>query len=237
MSLGKLLATGRSLVGGAPDAGRYNISERNRLPKFGSAKNPFANPPAATPVSNAPITNPKPIEPVIAVEVATTSPFAAPAVQPTPSAVQSVTPLPSFASVLPDPVGAPGARFGQRVLSGWSVVAQGTSLLAKRVWPMLKRVVALIGRWISGGFGRLRRPEPKSFIPRFGKPAVQTELSLDNVKVVRSDLVESDLEVVEAGTETGTQAGPKVPARSTNRGPVPPALKKLTDRILGPQLH
>jgi len=42
MSLGKLLATGRSLVGGAPDEGRYNISSRNRLPKFGSAKNPFA---------------------------------------------------------------------------------------------------------------------------------------------------------------------------------------------------
>ena len=55
MSLGKLLATGRSLVGGAPSLGRYNISERNRLPKFGSAKNPFApsatsDPKAATPV-------------------------------------------------------------------------------------------------------------------------------------------------------------------------------------------
>ena len=46
MSLGKLLATGRSLVGGAPDEGRYNISSRNRLPKFGSTKNPFA--PSAT---------------------------------------------------------------------------------------------------------------------------------------------------------------------------------------------
>lgn len=42
MSLGKLLSTGRSLIGGAPGEGRYNISNANRLPKFGSVKNPFA---------------------------------------------------------------------------------------------------------------------------------------------------------------------------------------------------
>jgi hypothetical protein len=138
---------------------------------------------------------------------------------------------------MPEVGGASEVRFGQRILSGWSVVAQGVSRLAKRVWPILKHVGAQIGRWISGRVSRFRRPEPKSFIPRFGKPAVQTELSLDNVKVLRSDLVESDLEVVEAGTETGTQAGPKAPVRAANRGPVPPALKKLTDRILGPQLH
>ena len=46
MSLGKLLATGRSLIGGAPGEGRYNISNANRLPKFGSGENPFA--PSAT---------------------------------------------------------------------------------------------------------------------------------------------------------------------------------------------
>ena len=46
MSLGKLLSTGRSLIGGAPGEGRYNISNVNRLPKFGSKQNPFA--PSAT---------------------------------------------------------------------------------------------------------------------------------------------------------------------------------------------
>jgi hypothetical protein len=40
-------------------------------------------------------------------------------------------------------------------------------------------------------------------MPRFGKPAVQGELSLDKVKVVRSDLAHADLEVVRLG------AGPK----------------------------
>lgn len=55
MSLGKLLATGRSLVGGAPGLGRYDISERNRLPKFGSAKNPFAPSATSEPKAAAPV--------------------------------------------------------------------------------------------------------------------------------------------------------------------------------------
>jgi hypothetical protein len=35
-------------------------------------------------------------------------------------------------------------------------------------------------------------------MPRFGKPPVQGELSLEKIKVVRGDLAHSDLEVVEA---------------------------------------
>ena len=44
MSLGKLLSTGRSLIGGAPHSGRYDISNCNNLPKFNAATNPFAQP-------------------------------------------------------------------------------------------------------------------------------------------------------------------------------------------------
>lgn len=36
-------------------------------------------------------------------------------------------------------------------------------------------------------------------MPQFGKPTVQGELSLDRVKVVRSDLTHADLEVVRLG--------------------------------------
>jgi hypothetical protein len=72
MSLGKLLATGRSLVGSHGDAHRFQINKRMALPKFISPKNPFASgaqqeraearPPAASPTeakiraSNAPAT-------------------------------------------------------------------------------------------------------------------------------------------------------------------------------------
>ena len=81
--------------------------------------------------------------------------------------------------------------------------------------------------------GVFRKSEPKSVIPRFGKPAVQTELSLDRVKVVRNSLEDSDLEVVTADTATSTQVAPKTPVASPKRGPVPPALKKMTERLLG----
>lgn len=222
MSLGKLLATGRSLVGGAPDAGRYNLSERNRLPKFGSAKNPFAAP-AATPATLA------------SVEGAEPAPIEVPV-------VKAATPF----SVMESPVSAPGAatatvtvpqaKIVERVQVVLTVVRGGAERVLAVAWPLLKSFAARVAGWVGRLLGWFRRSEPNSFIPRFGKPAVQTELSLDNVRVLRSDLVESDLEVVVADTATGTQAGPRVPVATPNRGPVPPALKKLTDRILGPQL-
>ena len=43
MSLGKLLATGRSLMGSRGEAHRYRADRRGALPKFGSPKNPFAS--------------------------------------------------------------------------------------------------------------------------------------------------------------------------------------------------
>jgi hypothetical protein len=42
MSLGRLLSTGRSLVGVRSAGGRYRMSDPRTLPKFGSSKNPFA---------------------------------------------------------------------------------------------------------------------------------------------------------------------------------------------------
>jgi len=47
-------------------------------------------------------------------------------------------------------------------------------------------------------FSAIGRPRVLG-IPRFGKPQVQGELSLDRVKVVRNDLAHADLEVVRAG--------------------------------------
>ena len=44
--------------------------------------------------------------------------------------------------------------------------------------------------------GRVRVKAAKPAIPRFTKPPVQGELSLDKIKVVRNDLSDADLEVV-----------------------------------------
>ena len=43
MSLGKLLATGRSLIASQGGAHRYRANKRVALPKFGSMKNPFTS--------------------------------------------------------------------------------------------------------------------------------------------------------------------------------------------------
>lgn len=43
MSLGRLLATGKSLVSGQNRVGRYRLSKQMGLPKFGSPRNPFAS--------------------------------------------------------------------------------------------------------------------------------------------------------------------------------------------------
>jgi hypothetical protein len=42
MSLGRMLATGKSLVGGQNSTGRYHLSKQMGLPKFVSPRNPFA---------------------------------------------------------------------------------------------------------------------------------------------------------------------------------------------------
>ena len=59
--------------------------------------------------------------------------------------------------------------------------------------------------WITrlmGAFARVRKVRPRkgarsASIPRFGKPAVQGELLLENIKVVRNDLSDADLEIVQ----------------------------------------
>jgi hypothetical protein len=49
-------------------------------------------------------------------------------------------------------------------------------------------------------FSAIGRPQLAG-IPRFGKSAVQGELTLDRVKVVRNDLTHADLEVVRSGSK------------------------------------
>jgi hypothetical protein len=50
MSLGRLLAAGKSLMGGRDDMSPYRVNKGVCLPKFGSPRNPFA-PPAKTEAS------------------------------------------------------------------------------------------------------------------------------------------------------------------------------------------
>src|ERR1019366_622798 len=67
------------------------------------------------------------------------------------------------------------------------------------------RAAALLGGCkgkLTGMVGRVRVKAAKPAIPRFPKPPVQGELSLDKIKVMRNDLSDADLEVISGRAPT-----------------------------------
>jgi len=164
MSLGKLLAAGKSWVGG-DGIGRYRMQKNIRLPKFISPRNPFKSEPT-----------------------------------------EGVSALPVVAPELPAvTVGAVSTANG---VSRWTCL--GVRLRRFAMYCLDHNP------FTHGGQAKLPA------IPRFGKPGVQGELSLDKVKVIRSDLAHTDLEVVQVGLG-GNQAAS-------------PAWRNLTARVFGASL-
>jgi hypothetical protein len=223
MSLGKLLSTGRSLIGGAPHSGRYDISNCNNLPKFNAATNPFAQPskpaepvPVAPAPAPAPELAPEPVAPP-QVDAAAAADVLAPT-QPKKTQLieyKKTQRLPQVA----------GPSFMDTAILKSKAVAQAASTFCRASFAKLSGLT----RKVSGLF---RRKEPATVFPRLGKPAVQTLLSLDNVRVIRNSLEDSDLEIVTTRTATSTQVAPTTPVASPKRGPVPAALKKLSARLM-----
>jgi hypothetical protein len=175
MSMGRLLAAGKSLVGAQNASSRFRLDKRGRLPKFGSAKNPFASEPR----------KPAAVEPT---PLAPTAPAAELAVHAMPAADNPPPPPPATARL----------RRAVRRLREWCVEANPIP--------------------------RLAGPARSAFspMPGFTGAPIQSELSLDEVKVVRNDLSDADLEVV-----------PAKPARRADSVPLPEAnaWSRLTTRI------
>jgi len=154
MKFGKLLAAGKSWVGGN-GVGRYQMRDGLALPKFISPRNPFKQEAAAGPI-----------------------------------APPSVAAAPAVNGALPV-ADAPVANVATGTASG--APARAKVSVKARLGAGVKQVALFF--LDHNPFSAIGRPK-LSGIPRFGKPAVQGELSLDKVKVVRSDLNHSDLEVV-----------------------------------------
>lgn len=175
MKFGKLLAAGKSWAGG-PGSGRYQMREGLQLPKFISPKNPFKPEAAASPAPSA----------TVAVAPATIM-----TPQPAPVAPQALmTPPTSLRAKMARINWKNRAQQAGRTAGRLSVkLAQGTGAGLQR---------AALFCMDHNPFSAIGRPKLPG-IPRFGKPAVQGELSLDRVKVVRNDLTHADLEVVPAG--------------------------------------
>jgi hypothetical protein len=171
MSLGKLLTTGKSLVGLSHSNSRYQL-QKGALPKFESAKNPFAGKAPAEPAEREPqLPKLPPAEAAIAGNKAQRLSALGALIVDREAAVVNRNSQPAEPAKVSEP----------------AKVAAPVDSWLKKINPMV---------W----FGNRKPAEPKPAIPRFSKPhaPVQGELSLDNIKVMRNDLSEADVEVVPA---------------------------------------
>jgi hypothetical protein len=169
MSLGKLLTTGKSLVGLHNSGVRYQL-RKGALPKFESAKNPFAARTQAESSTTNPARGP---------ELPKLTPAEAAA-----AGLKKTQPLSVLGSLIAVREAAVDAKRNSQPAEPPKVAAPVDSWL-KKINPLV---------WL----GNRKPAEPESPIQRFGKSRtpVQGELSLDNIKVMRNDLSDTDLEVV-----------------------------------------
>lgn len=118
-----------------------------------------------------------------------------------------------------DAAPASGGRVDVRPVPSAGLGAAGSAAApASEVVPGLLRRLCNFS-WRRAG----KRPKPA--VPRFGHGPIQTELSLDKIKVMRNDLSDTDVEVVQApqrpvpagGAAAVSMARPAVPANAWQR--------------------
>ena len=174
MSLLRLLAAGKSLVGMSDAETRYRVTSQRLLPQFGAVRNPFSSRGKKGPAQMGPGSSedhrPKGVPQEIRCSPALRGESeAAPRRGPQGVATPASRSARKFGEVL--------RRRTAALLAGWKMKLMG--VLAKR-----------------------RRKATNPAIPGFTKPPVQGELSLDRIKVVRNDLSDADLEVIPAKPPT-----------------------------------
>ena len=188
MSLMQLLTNGKTLVDLKHSTHRYHMPGKNFFPKFGALKNPFTPPEKNEPAAAV-------IAPAIAKE-AKPKPYTRPAKIPVkiPAVILKATQRMAVLSEklketkrLPF-VAARKSAAPQPASPAW--------------WEKFLDEAGAVMSKLAGWWSQRKSPV-KPAIPRFDKPVVQGELSLENIKVVRNDLNDADLEVVPAKTFTG----------------------------------
>lgn len=246
MSLGKLLTAGKSLVGLHNSAARYQL-RTGALPKFESQKNPFtARPHDEEASSNADKLTPAEMA-AASLKDTQRLPLLVPKPEASGESVQPAQPEEDRTRPASSPA-APGSAE-----KGWDEVVLGLQGAKRKLppegeTPNMPEVPSAINGWLRKlnplvWWDNRKPAQPKSAIPRFEKAPVQGELSLDNIKVVRNDLSEVDLEIVpmkarpakpppapifgvEAGATAAAMAIPELP-------PAKNAWEFLGERLLG----
>jgi hypothetical protein len=208
MSLLRLLTTGKSLVGVKVTESRYRLTSQRLLPQFGSARNPFSSRGNSAPVPT--------------------------------EAHSPEDPGANCASEerrgIPSSCGKSAAGFPSAVQD--RVVSTSASGQCRKEALRL-RAVALLTGWrakVSRLLGRPRGKTARPAIPRFTKQPVQpvqSELSLDKIKVVRNDLSDADLEVVTARQPAAPAIPAPGPRSEEGTGVAQSTWGRVTTRIFG----
>ena len=209
MSLLRLLAAGRSLVGMKDTTSRYRMRTANLLPKFVSPKNPFATTPKTAPAKTEPAAVPTSPAPAASkpepVKMETTPLFDCKPKQVTAAAKAPATPVSEAAipaAAMPAPAPATKPRQAKPVAKG--PVKLSVKVESKPAAPASvasPKKPASVGSWVKKinplSYLPSREPSQKKSV-KPGRAPVQGELSLEKVKVVRNDLSDADVEIIAA---------------------------------------
>jgi hypothetical protein len=198
MSIGRLLAAGKSMAVGHV-RGRYRVDKRVQLPKFNSPKNPFAaeskvqSPESRVQSQEKEVQSPESkvqsLEPAAVVEV------------PEQLREPNITMLgvpPSGGSDTRPPKGGTPNKLPVKTLA--DLAARGPEIVGAKAVRAVKWVGEVGKKFNPLPLLARRRGPARSAFRSVSRPAVQTELSLDSVKVMRNDLSDADLEVVVSKT-------------------------------------
>ncbi|MGO8927590.1 MAG: hypothetical protein ACLQU3_11950 [Limisphaerales bacterium] len=200
MSLLRLLAAGKSLVDMKDAETRYRVTGQRLLPQFGAGRNPFSDKEKAEPVQTEPH----------------------PPGDHKPNGVGKETS--STPALSREREAAPRSRLDGRTTSANSNSQKLRGVLRRRTAALLGELKARLVELLA----KRRCKAAKATIPRFTKPPVQGELTLERIKVVRNDLSDVDLEVVPAKPPTA----PAMRAVEKTAG-AENAWGRVTARVLG----
>jgi hypothetical protein len=190
MSLVRLLTSGKTLIGLQESTSRYRMRTKSLLPKFGSGTNPFS---AGTP-------EPVPTEPAETGATPTVSRF-----QMTPAELAAARLKETKRLPVPSPVVAPveSEKSVAKPAAIKPVAAEGSNWIW--IWNGLSRWAPKLNPL---AWWPRQKAKPKPAISRSGKTPVQGELSLDNIKVMRNDLSDADVEIIPARTAVKSAVKP-----------------------------
>jgi hypothetical protein len=189
MSLVRLLTSGKSLIGLQNVTSRYRMSGKDLLPKFGSDKNPFSSSQTETVAVELPSANGSAMDSGVSSRVPryqmTPAELAAARLKETKKLPVSAVPLVQVENK---------AGFIEKTITSFSERIAKTNLFA---WWQRRKT----------------RVRPVNPIPA-SKAPIQAELSLDNIKVMRNDLSDADVEVVPSKPAAKPKPQPTEPVRA-----------------------